>query len=76
MQKYIDKGSELLIRSTVALDHLKNYIYVEADKEAHVREVLLCLKLTDCIISVFYSGFNPCLSFRLVKVYAPYLLRR
>lgn len=39
MQKYIDKGSELQIRSAVALDHLKNYIYVEADKEAHVREV-------------------------------------
>ena len=39
MQKYIDKGSELQIRSVVALDHLKNYIYIEADKEAHVREV-------------------------------------
>lgn len=39
MQKYIDKGSELQIRSAVALDHLKNYIYIEADKEAHVREV-------------------------------------
>ena len=36
MQKYIDKGSELQIRSAIALDHLKNYIYVEADKEAHV----------------------------------------
>ncbi|XP_043717650.1 putative transcription elongation factor SPT5 homolog 1 isoform X2 [Telopea speciosissima] len=38
MQKYIDKGSELQIRSAIALDHLKNYIYVEADKESHVRE--------------------------------------
>ncbi|KAJ0085329.1 hypothetical protein Patl1_08158 [Pistacia atlantica] len=38
MQKYIDKGAELQIRSAVALDHLKNYIYVEADKEAHVKE--------------------------------------
>ncbi|GMY29430.1 putative transcription elongation factor SPT5 homolog 1 isoform X2 [Fagus crenata] len=38
MQKYIDKGPELQIRSAVALDHLKNYIYVEADKEAHVKE--------------------------------------
>ncbi|KAJ6671449.1 SUPPRESSOR OF TY 5 [Salix viminalis] len=38
MQKYIDKGSELQIRSVVALDHLKNFIYIEADKEAHVRE--------------------------------------
>lgn len=47
MQKYIDKGSELQIRSAVALDHLKNYIYVEADKEAHVREVL-------CEISIVY----------------------
>lgn len=38
MQKSIDKGPELQIRSAIALDHLKNYIYVEADKEAHVRE--------------------------------------
>lgn len=39
MQKCIDKGAELQIRSVIALDHLKNYIYVEADKEAHVTEV-------------------------------------
>lgn len=39
MQKAIDKGPELQIRSAIALDHLKNYIYIEADKEAHVREV-------------------------------------
>ncbi|KAJ4970840.1 hypothetical protein NE237_003939 [Protea cynaroides] len=38
MQKYIDKGSELQIRSAIALGHLKNYIYVEAYKEAHVKE--------------------------------------
>ncbi|KAH7525189.1 hypothetical protein FEM48_Zijuj06G0198700 [Ziziphus jujuba var. spinosa] len=38
MQKFIDKGSELQITSAFALDHLKNYIYVEAHKEAHVRE--------------------------------------
>ncbi|PON74479.1 Transcription elongation factor [Parasponia andersonii] len=38
MQKYIDKGLELQIRSVIALDHLKNYIYIEADKEAHVKE--------------------------------------
>lgn len=38
MQKFLDKGSELQIRSAIALDHLKNYIYIEADKEAHVRE--------------------------------------
>lgn len=58
MQKYIDKGSELQIRSAVALDHLKNYIYVEADKEAHVREVLLrCLKLMFCIIRIFLLSF-------------------
>ncbi|KAH7567993.1 hypothetical protein JRO89_XS07G0209300 [Xanthoceras sorbifolium] len=38
MQKCIDKGPEMQIRSAVALDHLKNYIYVEADKEAHVKE--------------------------------------
>ncbi|OVA16081.1 Transcription elongation factor Spt5 [Macleaya cordata] len=39
MQKYIDRGPEVQIRSAIALDHhLKGYIYVEADKEAHVRE--------------------------------------
>ncbi|GFZ09898.1 global transcription factor group A2 [Actinidia rufa] len=38
MQKSLDKGSELQIRSAIALDHLKNYIYVEADKEAHVKQ--------------------------------------
>ncbi|GMH17129.1 hypothetical protein Nepgr_018970 [Nepenthes gracilis] len=40
MQKFIDRGSELQIRSVIALDHLKNYIYVEADKESHVREAI------------------------------------
>ncbi|KAK9160213.1 hypothetical protein Syun_006554 [Stephania yunnanensis] len=38
MQKYADGGSDLLIRSAIALDHLKGFIYVEADKEAHVKE--------------------------------------
>lgn len=38
MQKCIDRGPELQIRSAIALDHLKNYVYIEADKEAHVRE--------------------------------------
>ncbi|KAK5833071.1 hypothetical protein PVK06_016883 [Gossypium arboreum] len=44
IQKYIDKGSELQIRSVIALDHLKNYIYIEADKEAHVREAVQGLR--------------------------------
>ncbi|KAA3453756.1 Global transcription factor group A2 isoform 1 [Gossypium australe] len=44
MQKCIDKGSELQIRSVIALDHLKNYIYIEADKEAHVREAVKGLR--------------------------------
>ncbi|KAF9598274.1 hypothetical protein IFM89_026209 [Coptis chinensis] len=38
MQKSFNKGSVVQIRSVIALDHLKNYIYVEADKEAHVKE--------------------------------------
>ncbi|CAN0928559.1 Putative transcription elongation factor SPT5 homolog 1 [Linum grandiflorum] len=38
MQKCIDRGGELQIRSAIALEHLKNFIYIEADKEAHVRE--------------------------------------
>ncbi|KAK8552326.1 hypothetical protein V6N13_120736 [Hibiscus sabdariffa] len=40
----LDKGSELQIRSVIALDHLKNYIYIEADKEAHVREAIKGLR--------------------------------
>ncbi|XP_039003283.1 putative transcription elongation factor SPT5 homolog 1, partial [Hibiscus syriacus] len=44
MQKYIDNGSELQIRSVTSLDHLKNYIYIEADKEAHVREAIKGLR--------------------------------
>ena len=42
MQKFIDR-TDLQIKSVVALDHLKNYIYVEAEKEAHVKEVRICL---------------------------------
>lgn len=45
MQKCIDRGSELQIRSVVALDHLKSFIYIEADKDAHVREV--CILIND-----------------------------
>ncbi|KFK42161.1 hypothetical protein AALP_AA2G219200 [Arabis alpina] len=40
MQKFIDRGSDLQIRSVVALDHLLNYIYVEAVNEAHVKEAI------------------------------------
>jgi len=38
MQKFIDR-SDLQIKSVVALEHLKNFIYIEAEKEAHVKEV-------------------------------------
>ena len=38
MQKFIDR-QDLQIISVVALEHLKNYIYVEAEREAHVKEV-------------------------------------
>ncbi|KAK3131898.1 hypothetical protein QOZ80_6AG0513120 [Eleusine coracana subsp. coracana] len=37
MQKSIDR-TDLQIKSAIALEHLKNYIYVEAEKEAHVKE--------------------------------------
>lgn len=39
MQKYISKKNDpnkLLIKSAIALDHLKGFIYIEADKESHV----------------------------------------
>ena len=34
------KGTPLLIKSAVSLDHLKGYLYVEAEKESHVREAV------------------------------------
>ncbi|WVZ73461.1 hypothetical protein U9M48_021764 [Paspalum notatum var. saurae] len=37
MQKFIDRP-DLQIKSVVALEHLKNFIYIEAEKEAHVKE--------------------------------------
>ncbi|KAJ0262063.1 putative transcription elongation factor SPT5 2 [Hirschfeldia incana] len=40
MQKAVDRGSDFKIRSVIALDHLQNFIYVEADMEAHVKEAI------------------------------------
>ncbi len=43
MQKYIDceaQNQPMLIKSAVALDHLKGYLYIESDKEAYVKQVL------------------------------------
>nr|GEX94075.1 putative transcription elongation factor SPT5 homolog 1 isoform X1 [Tanacetum cinerariifolium] len=36
--KCIDIAAEMQIRSAIALDHLKNYIYSEADKEKPMSE--------------------------------------
>ncbi|CAI0395932.1 unnamed protein product [Linum tenue] len=49
MQKCIDRGPEMQITSVVALDHLKNYIYIEAHKESHVREA--CKGLRNIFVS-------------------------
>ncbi|OQU85804.1 hypothetical protein SORBI_3004G313400 [Sorghum bicolor] len=48
MQKFIDR-SDLQIKSVVALEHLKNFIYIEAEKEAHVKEA--CKGLRNIIAS-------------------------
>ncbi|GER49154.1 transcription elongation factor SPT5 [Striga asiatica] len=40
LQKITSKGPELKITSAIALDHLKGYIYIDAYKEAHVREAV------------------------------------
>ncbi|KAJ1700602.1 hypothetical protein LUZ63_000381 [Rhynchospora breviuscula] len=42
MQRFIDRGFRIC--SVVALDHLKNYIYVEADKLVDVKEACKGLK--------------------------------
>lgn len=42
MQKFIDLqnfGSKLLIISVFTLDHVKGYVYIEADKAYDVSEV-------------------------------------
>ncbi|KAI3934245.1 hypothetical protein MKW98_009226 [Papaver atlanticum] len=46
MQKFYDLPG-MHIRSAIALDYLQNYIYVEADREAHVREACKGLKMLD-----------------------------
>ncbi|KAI3902162.1 hypothetical protein MKW92_005688, partial [Papaver armeniacum] len=46
MQKCYDLPG-MHIRSAIALDYLQNYIYVEADREAHVREACKGLKMLD-----------------------------
>jgi len=51
MQKFIDRP-DLQIKTVVALEHLKNFIYIEAEKEAHVRDV----SVLDIFIR-FGSGF-------------------
>ncbi|OEL21483.1 putative transcription elongation factor SPT5-like protein 1 [Dichanthelium oligosanthes] len=48
MQKFIDRP-DLQIKSVVALEHLKNFIYIEAEKEAHVKEA--CKGLRNIIAS-------------------------
>ncbi|XP_026400727.1 putative transcription elongation factor SPT5 homolog 1 isoform X1 [Papaver somniferum] len=45
MQKCIDQGHGMNIKSAIALDYLKNYVYIEADKEAHVKEACKGLKM-------------------------------
>nr|GEV92968.1 putative transcription elongation factor SPT5 homolog 1 [Tanacetum cinerariifolium] len=40
IQKFIDKAAEMQIKSAIALDYLENYNYSEADKEAHVKEMM------------------------------------
>ncbi|MCL7044681.1 hypothetical protein MKW94_005301, partial [Papaver nudicaule] len=45
MQKCIDQGPVMQIRSAISLDYLKNYIYIEADKVDHVKEACKGLKM-------------------------------
>ncbi|KAH7297506.1 hypothetical protein KP509_26G072300 [Ceratopteris richardii] len=48
MQKFLDlrsQGQDLQIRSAVALDHLKGYLYVEADREAFVKQACRGLRM-------------------------------
>eukprot|EP00884_Botryococcus_braunii_P016048 jgi/Botrbrau1/3126/Bobra.0070s0099.1 len=48
MQKAVDlaaKGTPLLIKSAFVQDHLKGYMYVEAYKEAHVKEAIRGLRV-------------------------------
>eukprot|EP00245_Coleochaete_scutata_P016187 TRINITY_DN746_c0_g2_i1.p1 TRINITY_DN746_c0_g2~~TRINITY_DN746_c0_g2_i1.p1 ORF type:complete len:1066 (+),score=270.70 TRINITY_DN746_c0_g2_i1:65-3262(+) len=47
MQKFVnEEGTEkaLLIKSAIALDHLKGYLYVESEKEAYVRRACYGLR--------------------------------
>lgn len=61
MQKAVDRGADFKIRSVIALDHLQNFIYIEADMEAHVKEVLLAAKdilflSSESMLILFFRG--------------------
>jgi hypothetical protein len=71
MQKSIDR-LDLQIKSAIALEHLKNYIYVEAEKEAHVKEVIICLSF---LFLLSWISAELCLC-RLAKVYETFMLQQ
>ncbi|GJT29564.1 hypothetical protein Tco_0909839 [Tanacetum coccineum] len=56
--------------SAIALDHLKNYNYSEADKEAHVREfsiIIPCFSFKDDGNGMDPEAMRHCLSFVFIS---------
>ncbi|CAM6125018.1 unnamed protein product [Calypogeia fissa] len=48
MQKYLDmdmQAQPLLIKSAIALDQLKGYLYIESEKEAYVRQAIRGMRM-------------------------------
>lgn len=74
LMQFINKGSELQIRSAVTLDHLKSNIYIEADKEAHVEDV--CTRLNSFVRLLLFRSTVLQLIYsmliRLAEVFAIY----
>lgn len=61
MQKSLARlaeGRPLQIRSAAAIDHLKGYLYIEAMKESHVREVSLPWELLDWWTSTLHFNVD------------------
>ena len=75
MQKFLSMRSQdqdLQIKSAVALDHLKGYLYVEAEKEAYVKQVIFPILVPfpfSFSKTRILSNLLKCFIYRLAEVY-------
>lgn len=66
MQKYVDLkllGSKLQILSAFALDQMKGFICIEAEKQCDINEVMCWINFDDIVINCTHKVFCYCRQF-------------